>query len=278
MRFILFCNVVLMRILSNFDTNIDNILLQNAREKYEKSKVLLVKKYPVYLLKSIPLYIWVLLFSSIFWWTLFQVNDTINLPEILLLASLIILLMFRIGITIKRYYTYSFHFHSTIHASEHTELVSDSKLDSFIKNSIYLIFWFIALFVWFEVKQILFERDPNIRITLLWWATVLIVIFLIYRLIFLHISYDLDFLLITPDSVEHVYQKSFFSRKHRAITLDQVKSIELSQEWILQWVFHLWKILFITDAMKHQKDAYISFDYIWEATLVKDKIQWLMKK
>jgi len=46
-----------MKLLSNFDTDIDNLLLNKALSKYDQEEILLIKKHPVFLLKVVPLYI-----------------------------------------------------------------------------------------------------------------------------------------------------------------------------------------------------------------------------
>jgi hypothetical protein len=40
-----------MKFLSNFDTEIDTLLLQNALQDYDEDQILLIKKHPIFLLK-----------------------------------------------------------------------------------------------------------------------------------------------------------------------------------------------------------------------------------
>jgi uncharacterized membrane protein YdbT with pleckstrin-like domain len=135
-----------------------------------------------------------------------------------------------------------------------------------------------VIFILFEAKQLFSWYNSQRWITVWGWACILLIILAVYQLIMLHIHYSLDFLLITPDYVEHIYQKSFFSRKQRTIKAKQIRTIELSQNGILQWLFHLGKATFITDALDGNQDIYLAFNYICNISEMKKKILRLLKK
>lgn len=271
-------STISMKFLSNFDTDIDTQLLHYALKEYDKDHVLLIKKHPIFLFRSMLWYILLLLATIFFTWVLLQATNESLVFEIVLISVIWVFLILWLFLVFQRYYKYSFYFHTHIHASHDLRSPGTKKLDTFIRGSLLLLWAYLIVFMIFEVKQITWRASWPWWISLLWGVCMILIMFATYQLIFQHIRYELDFLLITPDYVEHVYQRSFFSRKHRTVKSKQIRTIEISQDWLLQWLFHLGKATFVTDALDHQKDIYLKFDYIGQASEVKQKILWLLKK
>lgn len=266
-----------MKFLSNFDTDIDTVLLKQALLEYSKDDVLLIKKHPIFLMKSLLRYCIVILSTVSFIYLLLSTPYANEMIIYFFVIILIVLFIFWFLSIFNRYYKYSFFFHSTINASDSLQSQWTKKLDMFIRHSLILMWGYAIIFLLFIWKQVLVDTGTLLRITIISCLCILAIVVSIYQLIFIHIRYELNFLLITPDYVEHIDQKSFFSRKYRTVKAKQIRTIEVSQDWIIQWLFHLWKATFVTDALHGQKDIYLTFDLISNASHIKQKILWLLK-
>lgn len=265
-----------MKLFSIFNTNIDIQHIQDAREYFDNNQILLIKKHPLYLIKTFPWYILLIITTGIFIWTMLQVEKENKWFEYMLIWIIIALILYRIIWIMTSYYRYSkFILHQkiyTIHLHHIKKAKNTKEFNKFIKKSLILWVLYIGCFILFEIEKIVRGYNHQLWISLTWGVMLLLILFCIYQTLLLHIHYELDFLIITPKYIEHVFQKNFFYKHNITIRASEIKSIDFTQKWIWKGLFNIWNITFIVDSWLQTKETYLRFNYISDASSTRKKI------
>lgn len=243
-----------MKILKSFDTKVDVDELNAAVEKYWEWNVILVKKHWIKLLLPLLLVIlsvfllFIMLYSiylhtfeehRIIFWVLaiFYVYTTVSWCLFVLISILI-----RIFYWLKQDKQYIDH---------HFDWEMKKKwFDKFIKRT-------IKTFLVHTVVLVFNATFPFIFINETWlWSMAaaigilvidFIFLFLLNRVLYLLIEYEMTFNICTKDWFSTYNQKWFFKTDSMKIASSAIKVIKSTKEWLSGALFQYWNLYIYTD-------------------------------
>ncbi len=268
-----------MKIFSNFDTKLDVKAFKKKIKEYGDGNVILVKRHPLFLYKA-------------FLYALFALAAFIVLISILyvrfwenLIYFYVFLFLHLIGISIWLFILFRKILKNLKKYKEFVQYKKDIKnIDlgqfwSFLKQSIVLILYqFIVSFI--DIIAIYFTRTGGLS-NFSWWVSLIFMnslfLFLIIRILYRFIDFEMDFVLITKDEIEAFNQTGIFRRKVVSIDLKKCRSITTEKKWFFRSMFNIGSLLILSEWDK-DKNGEIRFNYIHRLWALKKAILWLIYK
>lgn len=244
-----------MKILESFDTKLDIEELNEAFNKYWEWKVLLIKRHWIKLLLPLALtllsiFMLMLMLYSIYIHTFEEHKITFWILAIFYSYTTISWCLFVVISIIIRinYWT-----KSKTQYIENPEKILDIKkkwFDKFMKRT-FLTFWIHTIVLIFNASF----PFIYIKTTWLWSAAVaiwilfidLVFLFLLNRVMYLLIEYEMTFNICTIDWLTTYRQKWFFKSDSLKINSASIKVIKSTKEWIISALFKYWNLCIYTD-------------------------------
>jgi hypothetical protein len=274
-----------MKILKSFDTKTDAEELLEAAEIYGEWNVILVKRHWVKLvlplilvfismmLLDFMLYvIYVHLFDDhkvLFWiLAIFYVYTSISWS---LYAILWIMTNILWQVRAKKKYI------DSISLAE----LKQKSFEKFLKRTFITFVAHVLVFFFNAIVPFLINENSwrNTAITI--WALILdlIFIFILNRVIFRIIDYEMNFDICTKDGVVSYKQDWFFRTKTMNISKDAIRVIQHSREWIKSALFQYGNINIFTDSELDKKwNKSMELSYIPDPKRLAKKLNSMMEK
>jgi len=274
-----------MKILKSFDTKTDAEELLEATETYGEWNVILVKRHRVKLvlplilvfismmLLDFMLYvIYVHLFDDhkvLFWiLAIFYVYTSISWS---LYAILWIMTNILWQVRAKKKYI------DSISLAE----LKQKSFEKFLKRTFITFVAHVLVFFFNAIVPFLINENSwrNTAITI--WALILdlIFIFILNRVIFRIIDYEMNFDICTKDGVVSYKQDWFFRTKTMNISKDAIRVIQHSKEWIKSALFQYGNINIFTDSELDKKwNKSLELSYIPDPKRLAKKLNSMMEK
>jgi hypothetical protein len=274
-----------MKILKSFDTKTDAEELLEAAEIYGEWNVILVKRHWVKLvlplilvfismmLLDFMLYvIYVHLFDDhkvLFWiLAIFYVYTSISWS---LYAILWIMTNILWQVRAKKKYI------DSISLAE----LKQKSFEKFLKRTFITFVAHVLVFFFNAIVPFLINENSwrNTAITI--WALILdlIFIFILNRVIFRIIDYEMNFDICTKDGVVSYKQDWFFRTKTMNISKDAIRVIQHSREWIKSALFQYGNINIFTDSELDKKwNKSLELSYIPDPKRLAKKLNVMMEK
>jgi hypothetical protein len=274
-----------MKILKSFDTKTDAEELLEAAEIYGEWNVILVKRHWVKLvlplilvfismmLLDFMLYvIYVHLFDDhkvLFWiLAIFYVYTSISWS---LYAILWIMTNILWQVRAKKKYI------DSISLAE----LKQKSFEKFLKRTFITFVAHVLVFFFNAIVPFLINENSwrNTAITI--WALILdlIFIFILNRVIFRIIDYEMNFDICTKDGVVSYKQDWFFRTKTMNISKDAIRVIQHSREWIKSALFQYGNINIFTDSELDKKwNKSLELSYIPDPKRLAKKLNSMMEK
>ena len=243
-----------MKILKSFDTKLDVDELNAACKKYWEWNVILVKRHWVKLLTPLflvvlSIFLLMLMLYSIYLHTFDEHKTIFWILAIFYAYTTVSWCLFVIIAIVVRIYYWSKQDKQYIDHTYDWEL-KKKWFDKFIKRT-------ILTFVVHTIVLIFNATFPFIFIneTWLWsmaaaiWILVidLIFLFLLNRVLYMLIEYEMTFNLCTKDWFTTFNQKWFFRTDSMKIASSAIKVIKSTKEWLSGALFQYWNLYIYTD-------------------------------
>lgn len=154
-------------------------------------------------------------------------------------------------------------------------LEEEIKLNSFLKHSLIAFVWQIAVSVFSLIMTIVYFKISWESWIWLSIAQILLnayFIFLMYRVFRRIIDFEMDFSIITPESITTYSQTGLTSAKDKTLKHNQIKSITREQEWWIKTFFNFWEIHIKWVGDDTNARASIILNHVRNADRVKDMI------
>jgi hypothetical protein len=152
------------------------------------------------------------------------------------------------------------------------------------------LFWFgiIGLFLWYSTK-ISFGLSQN---TIMFARLLLLLIVGIIRLFKIShklIDYYMDFCIITPVQITSYDQCGIFRRSSRSLDINNIRSIDVDKDWLLNSIFNYGTIIFFSELdvihqnntnedMSNEEMGSIKLNYMKYPRKVVDTITTIIKE
>ena len=151
-------------------------------------------------------------------------------------------------------------------------------LEKYLKFSFILYFYQIILMVITSILMV--QNNPwNISDILLniWQVFIsFLFLYLIYKILYTLINFEMDFVLITLENISFYNQSWLFKRGSKTIWVEKIKSIQANKKWIIRSIFDFWEIIILTEWDEAWKWE-IKLKFIPKPDKIKNKILHLMK-
>lgn len=248
-----------MKIFSNFDTEMDRKVFLKKITTYWDWNVILIKRHPLFLYKAFFYWIWALfLFSILSVILYFEYKES---P--LHFWSFFILHLLGIWIWLitlfSKITSHFWEYREYIKKMKHLDKINFSSFSTFLLYSIILFIYQI----WVSLVNVALIFSSN---TEMYWAITLtwinlIFLFLISKILYRFIDFEMDFIVVTPDEIESFSQTWFFKRKVVSLDLSKFRSITTEKEWFLRSLFNIWSLVILSEWDREQKGV-IRFNFI----------------
>ncbi len=244
----------LMKILKSFDTKIDVDELNAAVEKYWEWNVILIKKHWIKLLLPLLLVIlsvfllFIMLYSiylhtfeehRIIFWVLaiFYVYTTVSWCLFVLISILI-----RIFYWLKQDKQYIDHHFDWELKKQWFDKFIKRTIKTFLVHTVVLVFNATFPFIFIN-ETWLWSMAAAIGILVIDF----IFLFLLNRVLYLLIEYEMTFNICTKDWFSTYNQKWFFKTDSMKIASSAIKVIKSTKEWLSGALFQYWNLYIYTD-------------------------------
>ncbi len=243
-----------MKILKSFDTKIDVDELNAAVEKYWEWNVILIKKHWIKLLLPLLLVIlsvfllFIMLYSiylhtfeehRIIFWVLaiFYVYTTVSWCLFVLISILI-----RIFYWLKQDKQYIDHHFDWELKKQWFDKFIKRTIKTFLVHTVVLVFNATFPFIFIN-ETWLWSMAAAIGILVIDF----IFLFLLNRVLYLLIEYEMTFNICTKDWFSTYNQKWFFKTDSMKIASSAIKVIKSTKEWLSGALFQYWNLYIYTD-------------------------------
>ena len=244
-----------MRILKSFDTKLDLEEFAVALERYWEGNVVLMRKHWIKLLLPFSLVILSIFALLLMLYTIyintFDENKVIFwIIAILYMYTTISWCLFVIiSIILRiRYWNKM----EVPYIDSPTNLVDVKKkwFDKFMRRTFWTFLIHSIVLIWNIVFPFVFIKTTgvwNVSVAVWIFLINLVFLFLLNRVMYLLIEYEMTFNICTIDWFTTYNQKWFFKTDSMKIEASAIKVIKSSKEWILWALFRYWNLYIYTD-------------------------------
>ena len=239
-----------MKILSNFNTKLDEEKLQYYINKYWEWEIVLIKRSPIFLL-SVLFLILILLIIFIFLLYVVYYQYHNELYKYLFMFFYILWLWIYLILTISLVFWYLFwKKHENIKTTIKNDDFENWHYEHFLKWSLFLIFFQILLlilwlfFIYIDWKEIDIYKIWLFILQLILNLGFLYLMFKIFKII---VDFENDFTIVNADKIEFTNQNWIFTRSTHSIDREKIKTISVNKKWILGSLFNVWSLTIFTE-------------------------------
>lgn len=236
-----------MKILWSFDTKLDEHELYDAIKKCWQWNAIMMKKHWAFLTRAIVRMICALLaFCALVWVAYFQFFEK-NTLLFRILSILYFLVTFMwcihsllmIRYDIKQQNKIKIWYIDTIRDAD----LKEWKYERFLKHTIISAIWQFILLIWNVVISFKFWfGGMNIWLAILWLFVNILFLFLLYRVLYSIIDYEMDFNIFTVDQFIIYRQHWFLKTESMNIATSTVKIVQESKSWFWWSLFRYGKV------------------------------------
>lgn len=248
-------------------------ILYKYVQLHKKEAVLIIKKHPLFLASSVLLFLLsVVLYGLHVYITFFLINNreltVIAIPGIFLFIARCSLLLFY-------FYPRSFNVSRVILGTELDLLHQQSLL--FKKHTargircIILLGIDILITLLFEFFLLTSSR-VSATFIILDIGIVLLLLFCIYWLLKRHIDFEMDFVVITPDTIHFFDQNGFFTYTNIVIATKQVTNIQFQQQGWIENIFNIGSLSVLSFSPTYQSSL-VQFSRIGDVLKTEEMIR-----
>ena len=267
-----------MKILSSFNTKLDENLLKEKIEEYWENNVFLIKRHWLYLLWMF--FFWIFMIATL-WLLIYILNISLNTTDFIIIVSLNLLWVWLwLILTFYQLFKYLSHYNFLKQTISKEEL-KDGILEKYLKFSFILFIYQIILMIITSILMIQNNPWDITDILLNIWQVFIsfIFLYLIYKILYILINFEMDFVLISPENISFYNQSWLFRRESKAIWVEKIKSIQAIQankKWVIRALFDFGEIIILTEWDEAWKWE-VRLKYIPKPDKIKNKILHLMK-
>jgi len=263
-----------MKILSSFDTKLDEKILKEKLEKHKEA--FMIKRHYLYLFKMIWYVLLIFIFLSLL---IIILNKLLDFYAFLIIVLLnLFWLWIWIWLTVYQLWKYlkNYEFFKSEITKEDLE---DWLLEKYFKFSFFLFAYQIILSIITTILSFYSNihwwlNFTNILLNIIQIILNLLFLYFIYKTLYVLINFEMDFVMITDENISLYDQTWIFKRKSTTIWVDKIKSINASKKWIIRSFFDFWEIKILTEW--DDQNWEITLKYIPQPEKVKNKIIELM--
>jgi len=265
-----------MELFSSFDTKFDEQRLSNYIEEYWKWNVFLVKRNKYYLI-IISLYLFFL--TTILWILLivsyYQYHNIIFKYIVIIWYLLWIWLwLFYLFKLIWHYFWWWFESYKTKISKDDFK---DWNYEGFMRHSIFLLifqFFLLILNIILNYYDYWIKKWSFGNIWLIILQIILNILFLILFIKTLKKVFDFenDFVIVTPDKIEVINQKSLFSRWIKTLDTEKIKSISVNKKWFIKSFLWIWQLSILAE-WDESNNWEIELKWIYNPEKIQKKIE-----
>lgn len=264
-----------MKILSSFDTRLDEKLMIKCIREYWEWNVVMIKKHPVYLFIILifvvieTVLVWILSYwSYVIYWDRFMFFSVIVVLLVYFFWMAYFLIKTRIYFT-----SYS----PIIKDAEHAH-IEDWKFEKFLLISSFMAF----ILVLFSIFNIIYEYfiwdSSTIIIFTIKFQIVLTVVYItiMYKIIKKLINFEMDYLIIYPWYIQYIKQEWVFWRSEKVLDTKKLKSYYVKSKWFINSLFWTWTLVFLSE-WDREWIWELNIDFIPNSTKIISIIEPLLK-
>ncbi|MCD5380322.1 hypothetical protein LR004_00185 [Candidatus Gracilibacteria bacterium] len=268
-----------MKIFSNFDTKLDVRSFKKKIKQYGDGNVLLVKRHPLFLYKAFLNAVLALLLFGIYASILYtQYSDN-------LIYFYIFLFLHLFGITIwlvvlfRKIVSHLWNYVEFVRCKADLDKIDLGQFGFFLKFSFVLFIYQIIISL-VDLIGIYFTRSEGISNFGLGASLIilnLLFLFLIIKIIYRFIDFEMDFMIVTKDEIESFDQAGIFRRKIVSMDLEKFRSITTEKKGFIRSVFNFGSLIVLSEGDSNHNGE-IRFNYIHRLGALKEAILKLIYK
>jgi len=169
-----------------------------------------------------------------------------------------------------------------LHLSNYTEFVRNKKdLDkidgwqfaSFLKFSFFLLIYEVVVSI-VDLVVLYFTRTEwisNLSLSISLVVLNVLFLFLIVKIIYRFIDFEMDFIIVTKDEIESFDQAGIFRRKIVSMDLTKFRSITTEKKGLIRSIFNCWSLIILSE-WDSSHNWEIRFNYIHRLWALKEAV------
>ncbi len=264
-----------MKILSNFDTELDKKVFMKNIEIHWDGNVLLIKRHPLFLYKAflywlLALIIFAGLISVIYFeyiekWIYFHIFVVLHVLGV----GLWILLLF------KKILSHLWEYREFIRKIKHLQKIDFNDFAVFLKYS----FWLFLYQIIVSCANIIFLYmvGAETYLAILHVGLNVILLVLAWAIIKRFIDFEMDFMIVTKNEIESFNQTGIFKRKVVSLDMQKFRTITTYKEWFWRSLFNIGSLTILSEGSSDSPWE-IKFHYIHRLWALKKRILTLVQK
>ncbi len=268
-----------MKIFSNFDTKLDVKSFKKKIKQYWDWNVLLVKRHPLFLYKAFINAILALVLFGVYASVLYtQYSDNLIYFYIFLFLHLFWITIWLV-VLFKKIVSHLWNYVEFVRCKADLDKIDIWQFWFFLKFS-FILFIYQLLISLIDVIWIYFTRAEWISNFWLWASLIilnLLFFFLIIKIIYRFIDFEMDFMIVTKDEIESFDQAWIFRRKIVSMDLAKFRSITTEKKWFIRSVFNFGSLIVLSE-WDSNHNWEIRFNYIHRLGALKEAILKLIYK
>jgi len=266
-----------MKILSTFDTKLDEKIL---KEKLEKTwKAFIIKRHWLYLWNMFIFAILMLLIFMLLFIVLSKILDTTSFWIITSLNILgiwlwLVLTFYQLLKYLSKY--------QIIKTKVHDSDLKDWLFEKYFKFSLFLFLYQVVLTIITTILALSENKNINWNeiITGILWniaqvSISLLFLYFIYKILYVLVNFEMDFVIVTHHDISFYNQSWLTKRQSKTISVDKIKSIQANKKGIIRALFDFWEVIILTEWDEAGKWEMV-LKYIPKPEIIKNKIANLM--
>ena len=264
-----------MKILSNFDTELDKKVFLKNIDEYGDGNVLLIKRHPLFLYKAFFYWLLALLIFTWLIWIIYfeyignQIYFYVFVTFHILWIGLWILLLF------KKIISHLWEYKEFIKKRKNLEKIDFNDFAVFLKYSFFLFIYQIIVsganvFGLYYVNAELYLAFVHV------WINI-VLLMLAWGIIKRFIDFEMDFIIVTKNEVESFNQTWIFNRKVVSLDMKKFRTITTYKEWFWRSLFNIGSLTILSE-WSSKTPWEISFNYIHRLWALKKNILKLVHK
>ena len=238
-----------MKILSGFNTKLDEHELYDAIKKNGHWNAIMIKKHRFFLIRPI---IWMIFAFMAFWLLIrfayrqFYVSEYKRIFRFLTIAYSLVTCVRCIHSILMIIYDIKYQIHckdwyiDTIDEKD----FEDWRYEWFIKHSFVSMGLQVILMIFNSVASFVIDTNltSNMVFNVVWVIVNIGFLFLLYKVLDRIIDYEMDFNIFSIDQFVLYRQHGFFKTESMNIATSTIKIVQESKGWFLWSLFNFWKI------------------------------------